>query len=287
MEHHPIFAKFPGYDGDSLPGYDVDYIGFHASGDWEARALHIRGNLAIPVPSLNEEYFEWIDLLEAVDSARGTFTMVELGAGYGRWGIRGAVAARKRGLKPRVRFVEAEPQHVAWLREAMAVNSVDGEVLEAAVAYDGEPVPFTVGGDNQSAANWYGQSIVRWPTVETDRLYFGKPIYRSRLYDHILAPAITLEDACAGLGPIDLIDADIQGAEGEMVAKSIAFLNEHVRRVHIGTHGPEIEDTIRETFSAAGWRCVWDFKVQQVNDTPYGECKFGDGIAGWINPRLT
>lgn len=36
------------------------------------------------LPAFDEEYFEWIDLLEAVTEATGEFTMIELGAGWGR-----------------------------------------------------------------------------------------------------------------------------------------------------------------------------------------------------------
>src|SRR5271154_222622 len=34
-----------------------------------------------------EDYLEWIDIVEAVSSAKDRFVMFELGAGYGRWSI--------------------------------------------------------------------------------------------------------------------------------------------------------------------------------------------------------
>jgi hypothetical protein len=49
--------------------------------------------LATEHPVAHEEYFEYIDLLEAVTLARGLFTMMELAAGYGRWLVRGTAAA--------------------------------------------------------------------------------------------------------------------------------------------------------------------------------------------------
>jgi len=45
-----------------------------------------------------EDYFEWIDLLTAIDRSRTQFTMIEVGAGYGRW-ISNAAAALKRRKK--------------------------------------------------------------------------------------------------------------------------------------------------------------------------------------------
>src|SRR4051794_1481598 len=41
-------------------------------------------------PAFSEEYFEWIDFLAAATTARKRFVMMELGAGYGRWLMRGA-----------------------------------------------------------------------------------------------------------------------------------------------------------------------------------------------------
>ena len=43
-------------------------------------------------PSFNEEYFEWVDVLEAVVARAGMFTMLELGAGWGRWLANAAAA---------------------------------------------------------------------------------------------------------------------------------------------------------------------------------------------------
>jgi hypothetical protein len=44
----------------------------------------------------SEDYFEWIDLLTAIDRAGTQFTMIELGAGYGRWIANAAAAMRRR-----------------------------------------------------------------------------------------------------------------------------------------------------------------------------------------------
>jgi hypothetical protein len=45
-------------------------------------------------PAINEEIFEWRMLLSAVLAAKGSFAMVEAGAGYGRWLVAGALAAK-------------------------------------------------------------------------------------------------------------------------------------------------------------------------------------------------
>ena len=53
-------------------------------------------------PAFDEEYCEWIDVLEAVQAAYGRFTMIEFGAGYSRWASRTWTAARQRGLAAHV-----------------------------------------------------------------------------------------------------------------------------------------------------------------------------------------
>src|SRR5262249_43379796 len=78
------------------------------------------------------------DVLEAVETARGKFSMIELGGGCGRWSIRGYLAARQRGIKQvRVVAVEPEPNHATWLRDCFQLNCMDGEsfqIREAAVS---------------------------------------------------------------------------------------------------------------------------------------------------------
>lgn len=276
-------------------GATPDYVGAMFMGSWWGQAEPPARDMVEVVnpPPLNEEYFEWIDLLNAVDDARGSFTMVELGAGFGRWAIRGALAARQRGLTTRIVLVEAEPQHALWIRDALALNGLSGDLVEAAIAYDGEPVPFAISGvwgEEQKelhATNWYGQARLSGQGDETAESYFGHRIYMNDGWGQILVPAVTLEEVLEPLRFVDLIDADLQGAEKEMILNSMSVLNEKVRRIHIGTHSTEIEELGRQAFSAAGWTNVWDFSLQGESDTPYGRSNFGDGVQSWINPRLS
>ena len=50
------------------------------------------------LPRFDEEYFEWVDVLESVLLTTERFTMIELGAGWGRWLARGAAAAERRSV---------------------------------------------------------------------------------------------------------------------------------------------------------------------------------------------
>jgi hypothetical protein len=107
----------------------------------------------------NEDYFEWITLVEAAVEARDHFTMIELGAGWGRWLLNGAFAVRQTSDVPVTLVgVESEPRHFAWMRQHLADNGIEPEeqkLVSAAVAGEDGCVWFRVG----DAAHWYGQSI--------------------------------------------------------------------------------------------------------------------------------
>ena len=89
---------------------------------WPPR-LHDR-HIAPEYPPFDDEYFEWIDLLEAVAGATNRFTMLELGAGFGRWTARAAAAAQQRNLEYTLVAVEAEPTHFDWMLQNLQDNGL-------------------------------------------------------------------------------------------------------------------------------------------------------------------
>ena len=76
--HHPIFSKFRFEPYEGLDGFRVNGLGvrervpYYESGSialWKSRRNRI--------PAFDEEYFEWIDILEAVDEAEAQFVLIE------------------------------------------------------------------------------------------------------------------------------------------------------------------------------------------------------------------
>jgi FkbM family methyltransferase len=293
MKHHPIFDEIPGHTGHHRENVLLDYVGARFLAQWDGRH-NIPANLDFraPKPVFDEEYFEWVDLLESVRDCRGDrYVMMELGAGYGRWGVRAGVLARARGIRNiHLRFCEGEPKHAGLLKEALKLNDITDESIlyENAMTYTGQPVPFMVSHRQHENSTWYGQGI-GWHAGEgTGETYYGKQVFLNDAgYGHIYVSPITLEEMMADLEVIDLIDMDLQGAEREVIQHSMDALTRKVKRVHIGTHANDIEDKARAAFAAAGWRNVWDFGTQKINTTPYGEIRFVDGVQGWINPKLS
>ena len=93
VRHHPLIALHASVAVPCPDDFDCDFLGVRT------RRAFYSGMMGDslpaprePYPRFDEEYFEWVDILEAVDQAAETFVMIELGAGYGRWCARAAAA---------------------------------------------------------------------------------------------------------------------------------------------------------------------------------------------------
>jgi FkbM family methyltransferase len=231
------------------------------------------------LPSVGENYFEWIDLLEAVAEAGDRFTMVELGAGYGRWLIEAWSALCRIGksdITLQLIGVEAEPQHFAWMQEHFRANGLDPtwhRLIQAAVSASDGTTLFTMG----HAEKWYGQAIVGDQNWHWDA-------YPEASVQEVTA--VSLATVLEGVPFVDLLDMDIQGVEGEVVTSSRQLLDERIKRVHIGTHSAAVEALLRTTFDQMGWKCTADYPHGGLANTPYGRVQFGDGVQSWVNPRF-
>lgn len=279
----PIFSQFTPWEGRADAGFDLNFVGqrtdvtFNAGWADEER---MKDRYAWPpYPALGEETFEWINLLSAILEAKDKFNMIELGAGYGRWVISAACALRRTraNLPFKLMAVEGDPTHYGWMIKHFADNGInrqDHRLINAAVSDKDGEVIFTKADD---PSLHYGQLIV-------DRAEYAER------FGHKAAPntrCFALATLLKEFDIVDVIDMDIQGAELSVVSACPAELSAKVRRVHIGTHGVELESGLRTFFRGLGWSCQWDFGTQGVRDTPYGSVRFEDGAQTWINPRLT
>jgi len=242
---------------------------------------------------MNEEYFEWIAVLEAAAEASEHFTMIELGAGWGRWLAIGALAVRQvSGIPIMLVGVESEPQHFKWMKQHLADNGIKPEeqnLIQAAVAAADGHVWFRVG----AAADWYGQSIAegRLPSFGLRQLARLRQSVRRRLARDAtpavqLVPAVSLTTVLRPHERVDFIDVDIQGAEADVIEPAAESLDSKVRRIHIGTHTAEAESRLRALFGRLGWQCIYDFPAGGASETLWGRILFEDGAQTWLNPRL-
>jgi FkbM family methyltransferase len=225
----------------------------------------------------HEETYEWIALAEAVKDARETFTMVELGAGYGRWLVAGARLARmsRPDLKLKLVGVEAAPAHFQWMREHFEHNDLTPsahDLIEAVVDAHSGTAYFC---DSMDPGSDYGQHVVEIGIQDPARLN-PKPV-----------EAIGINDLLRHYEQIDLVDMDIQGHERVVIPAGIEEMTKRVRRVYIGIHEPaSIATELTELFTKSGWTNVASFPCMSEVETQFGPISFTDGCQYWVNPRL-
>lgn len=291
---HPVFDRLTYREWDAGPGWDVNFLGVKTRVEffslYEQLADFSTARVVVGAPPVpNEDYFEWIVLLEAVVDARDAFTMVELGAGWGKWLAQGAAAVRQLNPLPfHLVGVESEPRHFAWMKQHLDDNGVSRgsrTLVKAAVAAHDGWVNFHVG----AAADWYGQAT-EGEVEQLTPLERAKRLFRrggggdERRVE--LVRAVSLRKLLEPLDRVDLIDCDIQGAEADVLESAASVLDAKVRRVFIGTHNHEAEERLRSSFLAHGWLCDYDFPCESTNETPWGAILFEDGVQAWRNPRL-
>lgn len=250
---------------------------------------------------LNEDYLEWIDIVEAVAEAKDRFVMFELGAGFGRWCVNAMIALKFLNPLPyQFVAVEADPSHFKFLNDyfnAFGLNLEDHQLIEAAVDTQKGHAIFNLGDPNQWSGDpnlWYGQNLQA--NTELNTQGFIKHAIK-RILSKLASPTkikasthivdtITLNSILEDYDKIDLIDLDIQGAEFNVLNASIEMLNKKVKRIHVGTHGKEIEKALEDLFNEHGWENKQLYSCFSTCDTPYGRIYFNDGVQTWINPRL-
>ncbi len=258
-----------------------------------------KGGVPQALPERDKEYFEWIDVLESVATANGRYCMLEVGAGYGRWSCRAALAARQMGLSPiEVGAVEAEPSHLRWIDPHYRLNGLGSDeyrIHPVAVAaesgtalyYINEP---GVPDPEQAAKDWYGQMLAGNDVLVADAAkatYHGMPVltfengYQAISVDVEAFPAILEQYEF-----LDLVDFDIQGKEWEVIGAAMPMLNAKVRMVYVGTHGRDIEVGLRGIFRDNGWACRRDLACYAEHETEYGRICLEDGVQSWRNPRF-
>ncbi len=293
-KHHPIFERFECWKGQVDAGFRVNFLGVKTR-EYMARTVKVydpredfsRNRFVLTtLPEFDEEYFQWVDLLEAASLGKDQFTMIELGAGYGRWLVNAAAALRCLNARPhKLIGLEAERTHFRWMKQHILDNGVDEsscELIECAISAEDGSVRFYTG----NPSNWFGQRT--WIPGEESR--FGRQAERLKLAALVLfrkvknVKAVSLKTLLKPLGAVDLIDLDLQGAEFMVLANAADEVNLKVRRVHIGTHGPEIESNLRNLFHQLGWKIQFDYPSNGDCPTPWGVIKFQDGVQSWINP---
>lgn len=288
--HSEHFEKFPPKEISIPNGFVSDYMG-----NLYPTHFGYPGNSTFNLPEINEEYFEFLDIFEAVIDSNDNFTIMEWGAGFGRWtaiAIKAAKSFNKNRLE--ICAVEAHPLHMAYLIETISKLELDVshvKVLQIALGKEvGRDIFLIEQPEDQKAVAWWGQALnnsMMDGYVATADKFFGSTV-------HVNKSGWRGIEVDVGIGSeilkdyafIDIVDLDIQGVENDVITECIEHLNNKVRRLHIGTHSREIEIELRKLLHSNGWILLRDLKSNGNTLTSYGNVHCVDGVQSWFNSRF-
>ncbi len=287
---------------------EADFNASMADLSWACQGPH---TMETSRPSLTqgESWFEWVNVVEAVREARGTFVMAEFGGGYGGRVVNAHALLQKLNPMPaKLAIIEADPDRYDCALRHFAANGLDPEdhwLIKAAVSDTNEPALFPYGGgvgdnnifnvedDNISLAEKLASEGVAGQIIKNifANMQTGVKIQRSdprHRSDFMLSvvSSLTIGDVLGPFDYVDYADFDIQSAEAFVVPPAIGVLNQKVRRIHFGTHGEHIHGQLKQLFVEHGWDLIFDFAPNGRFETEYGTFNTGDGILSALNPRL-
>src|SRR2546423_1273975 len=92
-----LFTEFRLHPAHDAGSYIIDALGGRTNKKYLA-GMPPGSPPAAFEPIVCEGYLEWVEVLGAAKRARGSFTFVELGTGWGRWMTFAGHAARRLGI---------------------------------------------------------------------------------------------------------------------------------------------------------------------------------------------
>lgn len=263
------------------PRYLTNFLGVLIEPKFFPGLLEGRAGEIEPVPipaNWHADVAEWGAALRAVELARDSFTVVELGCGWGCWLNNTGVAARRLGLAVHLVGIEGEPGHLEFAQQACTVNGFSHEQLtlrHGIAAANGGFALFPR--QHQSGMQW-GLEPVFDATEDEQHQAIATG-------SHDVVPMVALDDLLDPLQRVDLLHVDIQGGEAELIDRCHSLLQEKVAYLLVGTHSRQIEGRIMATLLAAGWQLEIERPAIFVPE-PDGPRITVDGVQAWRNPRL-
>ena len=234
---------------------------------------------AAPLPNnWHADLAEWGAALRAVDLSGPSFTMIELGCGWGCWMLNTGTPARRTGRAVHVIGVEGDAGHVAFAEAGLAENGFhqNEATLFTGIASGNSgialfPLQETAG------ASWGLQPVIGAGEAQTQELL------ATGRYSAL--PMISLAELAAPHERIDLLHIDIQGAEADLIEDCLDVLSSKIAYVLIGTHSREVEGRLFEIMLGAGW--VLDIERPAFLTLAGARPEVTvDGVQAWRNPVL-
>ena len=280
FDAHEVITRHARHDLSSQPQYLTNFLGVRIDPKFVPQVLHGRAGEVegMPIPAnWHADMAEWAAALRAVDVAQETFTIAELGCGWGCWMGNTGVAARHAGLDVRLIGVEADEGHIAFAREMCAINGFTPAQLVLhygiAAATSGTAL---FPRQRVSGEEWGLEPVLATGEERSQALASGR-------YTEL--PMIPLPDVIGDHSRLDLLHVDIQGGEADLVASCRSVLDQRVAYIVIGTHSREIEGRLFATLHGSCWRLEIERPaILALNGN--GPVTTVDGVQGWRNVDL-
>lgn len=289
----PFFAYFANFDAietmhrhevhglQSTPGFQTNWLGVLVDPKINPFLSSTGGQMEpIPLPAnWHADIAEWAAALQAVDNApRDSFTMIELGCGWGCWMNNMGAAARRTGREVHVIGIEGDEGHIQFAYEALARNGFkpDEYIIHRGIAAAKDGIALFP--KQEHAGHSWGLEPVFDATSE-------QQAHAVATGSHDILPMIPLARVVGQHDRIDLLHIDIQGGEADLVAGCLPLIEEKVAYVVVGTHSKYIEARLFDIMSGVGWRmemerpAFYDVKSSRP-------LLMVDGVQGWRNPSL-
>jgi hypothetical protein len=232
----------------------------------------------VPIPAnWHADIAEWAAALRAVDLAKGTFRVIELGCGWGCWLLNTGAAARHAGLKVDLIGIEGDGEHVKLAHQSMADNGFkenDYRIIHGIAAGQKGKALFPV--VDNAGAKWGSEPIFNASTKQVEDA--------AETGSHDILDTYPISELSDGK-IVDLLHIDIQGGETDFVESCLGEINRYVRYIVIGTHSRAIEGKLMEIMLAAGWRLEMERAAIIRIDGGSPQITV-DGVQGWRNPTL-
>jgi FkbM family methyltransferase len=248
-------------------------------------AEHAVGAIPFPDDALHAEAIEYLAAVYALEQAGDSFTVVELGAGYGPWLVFGAKAALRRGItKVRLIAVEADLQRHQLFYTNLAdnglhppssgVTDVDVRCVHGAISDVNGKVCF----GSQSVHDW-GASPIEGG---------GNKDYRGITVEAEEIDTYTIESVLADVPSVDFMHMDIQGFELRSIRVSLDVLQRKVKVLLVATHSRALEGGIIDLLHDKGWKLLYEkpCKFNPGSNTDLTALTYLDGTQVWINTRF-
>jgi hypothetical protein len=274
-------------------GYITDFQGIRHSTEVFPETYQIHSGvvfqkLPIPDDGFHAETIEYIACFDSVEHADSSYTMFELGAGWGPWMSIAGTAAKKKGIGV-IDLIGVEGAHnkMAFIKSHLTENGLRPPTDEPETYHNGihinlyDGVVNTTGEDlefPEIPQHVYDASLVKGTNLRT-----AAKMVKVKGY--------SFADISGGYDCIDFVHMDLQGYEDEFIRNSVEIFKKKVKYLFIGTHSRMIESNLLNILYGNGFKLIREqpCHVEWPESEPQSFINITtkDGGQFWVNKNLT